>query len=330
MEIRLEAIQRARGGWGAAYGVQFRDRDFAAVGEEAFVPPTNTTQLAAFTFQEFDAGDWHFEAAARFETTDQENSVGGEDRDFNALSLSGGADVHVSDAVRIGGTVYRTERAPSTEELFSNGPHLATDQFELGDPDLGKETATGADLAFRHRESGHAVTLNLFYTDYDDYIFEAETGGEEDGLPVFQFTGADAEFYGFELQGELDVLERGTWNVGVDGLVEYVRATLETGDLPRIPPLSILAGVEADNGPISLRAEVDWADDQTKTAEFERATEGYTLVNLSAALAVDEDLSLRVGVDNLFDEDARQHTSFLKDEVPLPGRNFKVSLRAGF
>ena len=329
-EVRAEAIQRESGGWAAAYGVQLRNRDFSAIGEEAFVPPTETQQYAAFTFQELDRGDWHFEAAARVELTDQEDVVNGGQRDFTALSVSGGADVHLSDAVRIGGTVYRTERAPSTEELFSNGPHLATDQFELGDPTLGKETATGADLAFRHRESGHAVTLNLFYTNYDDYIFERETDLEEDGLPVFVFTGADAEFYGFELQGELDLFETADWAVAVDGLAEYVRAETDSQNLPRIPPLSILAGVTADTGPFFARAEVDWAAEQDDTAPFERGTDGYTLVNLSGGVRLSDAVTARLGVDNLFDEDARQHASFLKDEVPLPGRNVKLSVTGRF
>ena len=330
-EGRLELIQAERGGWAAAYGVQLRDRDFSAVGEEAFVPPTNTTQYAAFTFHEFDRGDWHFEGAARLELTDQQDVPGDTRRDFTALSLSAGADVHLSNAVRAGGSVYRTERAPSTEELFSNGPHLATDQFELGNPALGLETATGAELAIRHREPGHGVVLNLFYTSYDDYVYERETGLEEDGLPVFRFVGEDAEFYGFELQGEVDLAERGGWLFTLDGLAEYVRATLdEGGDLPRIPPLSILAGLEADNGPVSLRAEIDWADEQRKRSAFELPTDSYALVNLSLGWQFSEAVGVRVGIDNLFDVEARQHASFLKDEVPLPGQNLKVALRGRF
>ena len=143
----------------------------------------------------------HIEGAARFESTDQENSVSGEDLSFDLLSASIGGDIHLAEAFRVGGTVFRTERAPTTEELFSNGPHLATNQFEIGDVTLEEETATGVEGSFRYREGGSSVTLNLFYTDYSDYIFENEKGEIEDGLPVFQFTAEDAEFYGFEAVG---------------------------------------------------------------------------------------------------------------------------------
>jgi iron complex outermembrane receptor protein len=170
--------------------------------------------------------------------------------------------------------------------------------------------------------------VNLFYTSYDDYVFERETGLEEDGLPVFQFTGEDAEFYGIEALGDLDLFTAGEWSFGADALVEYVEAETDTQNLPRIPPLSALVGLEAQSGPLRLRAEADWADVQNDTAPFERKTKSYTLVNLFAAYDFGDDVTFALGVDNLFDDEARQHTSFLKNEVPLPGRNFRFTVSA--
>ena len=162
LEIRGEVIQAARGNWRAAHGVQYRQRDFSAIGEEAFVPPSETRQFGAYTFHEVELGNAHIEGAARFESTDQENSVSGEDLSFDLFSASIGGDIHLAEAFRVGGTVFRTERAPTTEELFSNGPHLATNQFEIGDATLEEETATGVEAALRYREGGNSVTLNLY------------------------------------------------------------------------------------------------------------------------------------------------------------------------
>lgn len=332
-EAKLEAIQRENNGWAAAYGVQIRHRDFSAIGEEAFVPPTKTKQIGLYTFHEKELGEFHLEGAARYENTQQENSVTGQDIDFNLLSVSAGGDVHISDAVRLGGTVFRTERAPTTEELFSNGPHLATEQFEVGDPTLGKETATGIEAAFRHREDGHFLTLNAYYTDYSNYIFETATGEEEDGLDVFQFTGEDASFKGFEVQGGLDITQLGSFTLKADALAEYVRAKTDSGNLPRIPPLSVLTGIEADSERFNFRAELDYAAEQNKVQTFEIPTDSYSLVNLFATWRAPmdaQDVRLSVSVLNLFDEDARQHTSFLKDSVPLPGRNVRFSIASRF
>jgi len=332
-EIRLEAIQREINGWQAAYGVQYRERDFSAIGEEAFVPPTTTEQFGAYSFQQVDFGDAHLEGAVRYESTDQENSVTGETRDFDLLSVSVGGDYHITEDVRIGGTIFRTERAPTTEELFSNGPHLATRQFELGDINLGKETATGIEGAFRVKYNGARLTLNAFYTDYDDYIFELQTPEVEDGLPVFQFVGEDASFRGFEVEAGLPLGTTGNVAWSWDGLAEFVRAETDSGNLPRIPPLSILSGFDAQIDNLTLRAEVDYAAEQNRITEFELPTDDYALINLFATwdLPVSEqDVKFSVSVINLFNSEARQHTSFLKDVVPLPGRNFRFNIRAAF
>lgn len=332
-EARIEAIQAKRNDWAAAYGVQLRKRDFSAIGEEAFVPPTTTQQFGIFTFHEKDFGDFHMEGAARYENTKQENSLTGTDRTFNLLSVSGGGDVHVSNTIRIGGTAFRTERAPTTEELFSNGPHLATSQFERGNSALGKETATGVEIALRHRENGHFITVNGFYTDYSDYIFERETGGEEDGLPVYEFTASDATFTGFEVQTGWELGKVGGFDVEVDGLAEYVRAKTATGNLPRIPPLSILTGLEAETDRVLLRAELDYAFSQKKLAVGEIPTNDYGLVNVFATWKSPvgaQNVRLKLSVMNLLNSEARQHTSFLKDIVPLPGRNVRFSISSKF
>ncbi len=330
-EVRAEVIQAERGTWRAAHGIQYRERDFSAIGEEAFVPPTLTQQFGAYTFHEIEIGNAHLEAAARFERTDQENSVTGDDRSFDLISVSGGGDIHLTDAVRLGGTVFRTERAPTTEELFSNGPHLATNQFELGDATLEKEVATGIEAAIRHREGAHNITLNLFYTDYTDYIFEAETAGEEDGLPIFQFVAEDAEFYGFEAAGETQFVSAGAFDLSADALVEYVRAKTESGNLPRIPPLSVLSGLEAESDRLKLRAEWEYVAEANDLGAFELPTDDYNLVNAFVtwkAPAGAENVALRFSVLNILDSEARQHTSFLKDLVPQPGRNFRFSITA--
>jgi len=131
----------------------------------------------------------------------------------------------------------------------------------------------------------------------------------------------------------MDVAEVGAFTIKADGLAEYVRAKTDGGDLPRIPPLSILTGLEAESERLKFRAELDYAAEQNKTAVFELPTDDYALVNLFAAWKAPigaQPVRLSVSVNNLLDNDARQHTSFLKDVVPLPGRNVRFSVAAQF
>ena len=193
--------------------------------------------------------------------------------------------------------------------------------------------ATGVEAVFRFRTDSNFLTANVFYTDYSNYIFETATGDEEDGLPVFQFVGQDASFKGFEVQAGQDIATMGAFDVKVDGLAEFVRAETDSGNLPRIPPLAGVAGLNLDNDTWALRAELDWAASQNRTAEVELPTDGFVLVNLFATYNFDlaeQDFSFKVSANNLLDDEARQHTSFLKDVLPLPGRNFKFSLAVDF
>ncbi len=332
-EIRIEAIQAERDGYAAAHGFQYRLRDFSAIGDEAFVPPTTTNQYAFFTFHEKDFGNIHLEGAARYENTQQENSVTGQEVDFDAFSFSVGGDVHLTDALRLGGTVFRTERAPTTEELFSDGPHLATSQFEIGDPTLGEETALGAEVSLRYRTEKFYLTVNGFYNDFQDFIFGSENGEIEDGLPVFVFQGEDTTFRGFEVQGGAQIARLADFDIGVDGLVEFVRADTETGNLPRIPPLGVLAGIEGENDQFKLRAELEYTAEQNRIAAFETPSDDFTFVNLFATWKTEigeNPLQLKVSAHNLFDQEGRQHSSFLKELLPLPGRNIKVSVATQF
>jgi len=336
-ELRSEVVQAERGNWKAAHGVQYKKREFSAIGAEAFVPPTTTKQLGLFTFHQFDFDTLHFEAALRYENTRHNNDTAATKLEFNGLSGSLGADYHITDTTKIGLSLYRTERAPTTEELFSNGPHLATNQFEIGNPNLGKEKSTGVEFSVRYRRGVDHITFNVFYTDYTDYVYEAFTGATRDvdgeAVPVTQFTPASAIFKGFEVETRKDLGQIFGLDAALDGSLEYVDATIDvTGNnnLPRIPPFGATLGLNLDADFWGVRAELSHAIKQTHVAFGELPTDAYTLVNAFVTYEINQTLTLRLSALNLTNQEARQHTSFLQDVVPLPGRNFKVSLGMKF
>jgi len=340
-ETRLDLIEKGGDNWSGATGFQFRRRDFSAIGEEAFVPPTITEQFGIYSVKEFTRDRFQFEVGGRFEHTYHDSETDNISRSFDTVSFSTGAGYDLGEDAFIGLTAFRTERAPNTEELFSDGPHLATDAFEIGDVNLGIETAFGLEATYTYATGPFSFVVNGFYTSYDDFIFEAETGEQQDGLDVFAFTSANAKFYGFETQVEVhlgasELGGLGTVDWHIDGQLDLVRAKLrdveEEDYLPRIPPLSALIGIEASTKFVDLRAELEFAAAQNRVTENELPTEGYTLWNayLSIRPFEDKSLSIELRGTNLTNADARQHTSFLKDLLPLPGRNVKVSLRAEF
>ncbi|MGF1457178.1 MAG: TonB-dependent receptor [Alphaproteobacteria bacterium] len=339
-EGRVELINRDSEIWGGllqgVQGVQFIRRDFSALGEEAFVPPTETFQFGIFQQRAYLNGPWRVELGTRFEYTNHENTVTGEEADFNGLSTSIGLGYQATDAIFVGATVSRTERAPTTEELFSNGPHLATGTFDVGDPTLEEEVALGVEATVRYVLDRFRFSVNGFYTSYDDFILFDETGEEEDGLPVFLFQGVDATFRGFEAEVDAELFRFRGFDIHADVGLDFVRATRDGGvdeDLPRIPPLSAVLGLEARHDYGDLRFELEAAAEQDDVAAFELPTESYQLFNIYATLrpfGPDSPVSVRMIATNLTDEEARLHPSFLKDTVPLRGRNFRIAFTASF
>jgi iron complex outermembrane receptor protein len=340
LEGRIELTQAQRGVWRAAWGAQLYTRDFEAIGAEAFVPRNLTTQVGLFTLHSFDLGAVRAEVGGRYEHTDirsTDTEFGGGPvnvrRDFDAISVTAGASVRLGPDWRLAGSVTRSERAPSAEELLANGPHAATAAFEVGDPDFDTERSLGGEVSIRTETARHTFSATAFYQDYSGFIELFPTGEEEDELPVFQFRQADARFWGVEVEGSAVLFRLADADIAVDGLLDYTNARIkEVGPAPRIPPLRVRGGAEARAGLFTARGEIEHAFAQDRIAEFETGTGAFTLVNASLAVRPfgrDNATTLLLEAANLFDVNARRHASFLKDYAPLAGRDLRVTLRVG-
>lgn len=334
LEARAVLEQNERGDWGGSTGVQYYFRDFDAFGAEAYVPKNRTNQFAVFTLQEIELTPVEIELAGRYETTEVVSQPLGFGRSFDAFSGALGLAHETDGDLRFGLTGSRVERAPSAEELLSNGPHIATQAFEVGDPDLRVESAWGLEAFARGSIGEGTVSVAVFRSWFEDYIYLAETGREEDDLPVFQYLQGDADYSGIEAQASYPIHERDGFTLLVDVRGDYIRAELADGTpLPRIPPLSLLGALEAQTGAFDARAEIQWSADQDRIAPFETRTGSFTHVNASLAwrpIRGNDNVTVLLQADNIFDVDTRRHASFTKDFVPLAGRNFKLSVKASF
>jgi len=331
-EARAELIQSG----GGVIGAQFTSRDFSAVGEEAFVPANDTTQFAVFTVQEFNISDRvEIEAAGRYERVDVESEPLGVDRGFDLFSGALSLILEASDDVRAGITGSRSERAPAGEELFANGPHIATQQFEIGDINLDTESAWGIETFVRGEAGPVQFGAAIFYQSFDDFIFLNATGEEEDELPVFVFLQQDANFFGFEADLVLPLIDNDSFKLTSDLRASYVSADLSDNEngVPRIPPVSLLGALEGEYDAFTLRGEVQWFGEQNEVSEFEPPTDDFAFVNAYLSwrpLQDNRSVVVQLAAENIFDVTGRRHSSFTKEFVPLPGRNIRASVRVGF
>ena len=288
------------------------------------------------------------------------------DQEFTPISLSAGVVYTINESYNVGVSLSRSERAPSASELLSFGPHIGTRTYEIGalfdlseegefvlsQTAIDLETANNIDLTFRKTQGDVGFVFNAFYNQVDNYYFQEETGlfaesghdhdhgeeghGEEghdehsDELPVYLFGSADAILHGFELQ----VAWQTTDNLKLDFFADYVKARLKDGGaLPRTSPMRVGSHVAYTLDNIRADLDITYFAKQDDISTFETETDGYTLVDASITYDIplgDIDLSVYLSGENLTDEEARVHTSFLKDIAPRPGRNFAFGVRGYF
>lgn len=331
---RLVVTHEELAGWNGAFGVQTQHRQFAAVGEETFVPPTTTKGIGVFLTEQRDFGPVKIELGARHDKQSVEPDNGAK-RNYDPNSFSAGAAWRFADEWHLSLNLDHAERAPSEEELFANGPHEASNTFEIGS-DLGKEKSNQAELGLHFHGDVVEGKVAVYYNKYKNFIYLADTGEVEDDLPVRIWSQNDATFRGAEAEATFH-LSKGTtghWDLRVFG--DTVRATLSDGggNVPRIPAgrLGSTLSWSAD----SLRASLGAVRymKQDKIAAFETDTAGYTLVNAHFAWTFvnDERSQWEAFVDgnNLTNQTARPATSLFKDVAPMPGRNVSVGVRAFF
>jgi len=330
-ETRFSTIELGGGNLDSAAGIQAFSRDFVAQGEEAFVPPSLTEDFGLFLVERWDTGAWGLEGGLRLENRDIETA--GTSRSFDTFSISGSAFWRPQENTFLAVTLSSNERAPTDVELFADGEHIATSTVENGDPDLDVESAVSIEFTARTEFGSWAFEGAAFHAEYDGFIGAFPTGEEEEEFLVVEYRQEDASLSGFEGRLEGPLGEFAGWNLSGELTGEYVNASIDAGgDMPRIPPLSFTAGVSAEMGVHQLHGEVVWAGEQDNVAEFELPTEGYTLLNARYSVTPFEDRGMRIILEgrNLADEEARLHTSFLKDALPLPGRNFRAALVMDF
>jgi len=339
-EGRLEFVQANRGGWGGGFGAQVYHRNMNVVGDEKFLPPNTTDQIGLFALESYVSGKFRGEGGLRFEQqnvhADADTDIGNPElsRRFRSVSGSLGASYQIAQGVKLGINGSRTERAPSADELFANGPHGGTQAFEIGDPGLRQEASWGLEATLGVTGDGYSLTGSVFRSWFDNYIYERRTGAVRDNLPVYQISQAPARYSGVEMEGSLRVGTIGAFTINLDTVADYIRATITgVGPAPRIPPLRILAGVEAQSERLNARLEVEHTAAQNRVAALETPTPGFNLVNASISytpLKEHKSLSLALSANNIFDVDARRHASFLKDYAPLAGRDIRLSARFSF
>ncbi len=340
LESRLELIHVINDGWKNAYGVQYNDREFAAVGEEAFIQPLDQQRYGLFAVSHYHNDHWDMEGGLRFDR-DEFDPDNGDDEDFSVYSVSFGAQRKLQNDMQFNVFVARTERAPQETALYADGPHLATLTFETGSTDIDEETSYNIEFGLEQKKSSYTWAVNAYYNRIDDFIYLAGVDANNDGIAdrsdedgMFELDGElltgvyeneDAEFYGIEAEFVKQLASNSAYDLRGRIFGDYVRAEFDdsdAGDVPRIPTGRIGLGLDGYRNTWNGTIDLIYVDDSNNEADLETDTDSYTMLNASVSkifYAGNSDIKVFLRGENLLDEDARQHTSFTKDRVVLPG-----------
>lgn len=334
-ETRVELVHAPISGWRGALGLQLNDRDFSALGEEAFVTPTATTSSGFFLLEERSFEFGVIEIGARIEQLEHDPLSALPGYDETAISLATGINWDLDDNRDLRVNLSRSERHPDAAELYADGAHLATGLFEVGlfalGSDVTQEVSNNLDVSLHHHDDVRDWEISVFYNRINDYIFLQDTGAVEDGLPVAQYQQQNARFYGVEM--ELTQKLGGAqspFEMRVFG--DFVRGETAGENLPRVQPARLGLGLSWSTDDWMLQAESIFHAKQNRVSSFQ--TDSFTMLNLNAIRTIVTASDMRWDIfakaSNLLDEDARRSTSFLAANVPLPGIALQGGVRLRF
>lgn len=348
-DLRAEASHKALAGLSGTIGATWSDRRDVQVGESLFLPTLKSNRVALFALEHLHLNDsLRVELAARYqrEGLSAENLINGQtvkapSYNGSSTSLSSSLVWQVMPDVSARLTVSRLERLPNAQELYAKGLHLASNTYECGllndqftcggaanDANIRRQVAQTLEWSVRKNQGAWQYAANVYDTHFDDYIY-ARTLNSIDSFRLIKYTQADARFTGADVQTSYAVLPQ--LRLGV--IADTVRARLDSGSaLPRISPMRSGLFAQAELGNLALSARYYYVSRQSDREAGETATPSHNLLNLTADyhFGPNRAYSLFARADNLLDEVVYQHTSFLANRVPEPGRSITAGFRVDF
>ncbi len=316
--------------------INLSQEDVAIIGEEAFMKPVDSQMLSFgyFICRELEVMDVDF--GVRLDQVDRDGAIGNTLHDISESNLSTaltmGWDVANNVGITLG--ISSVARAPSEIELFMNGTHLAAARNEFGNVNLESERSNNIDFSVGYENNGYFVNASVYANAVDDYIYIKNRGTVTKGRPNVDYAQADADFNGYEFEvGRSFSTNNGELQISY-GREEVVGTFASGGNVPRITPIKNVYRFAFEQRDVTYDIKIMDVQKEDDIGFGESVTDGYTMfdfdIRRSIAIGNDEELVLSVFGRNLMDEKARNHTSYVKNEVPLAGRNFGIKLNFNF
>jgi iron complex outermembrane receptor protein len=308
------------------------DEDTAILGDEAFMKPVQSVETIIGYYLAKQFSSIHLDFGVRRDEVNRKSLISSTayDKDIDLTSYVLGLCYELSAIADLNLSFGSVERAPSSVEMFMNGKHAAINRFEKGNPNLKSEEAQNIDLSLNFDNDNFYGSINFYQNDIDNYIYLKDSSETISGTVVANYLQKDAEFSGYEIQfgtqmdfynGSLDL------SIGRD----QVEGTFANGEnVLRVLPARVLYSLSYEEDNLSIDLGLTNVKPQNDLGAGETATAGYEMLDFSIGqtFAVEgiENFKVVFFADNLLNEIARNHSSIVKNELPLPGKNLGLKL----
>ncbi len=330
-EMRGEFFHNNPAAWSGVFGLSYKSDDLSVVGQEAFLPSTQSDVMSLFLLESLKRDKWIVEAAFRGDRV----SYSRNNYEEGLFNMSLGLGYKTAPTTLIGGSIARTARAPSIIELYADGAHVGAQRFERGNARLDQEKALALEAYYRIERGPARLTLSYYENHFDDFISPHNTGVQDatSQLYIHEYRQSDAKIKGLEVEAYLALPSVQGVDLGVAGNISRQKGTFDAGgNLPTIPPvqteLSLVANMLSLSGELSVRH----ASKQSDVAANELPTNSWTRLDMSINWqpALEDGPTISLVGRNLTDEEIRYHTSAIKDLLPEPGRDLSLTISQKF
>jgi len=316
------------GSFDGMLGASFIYQNYSTIGEEKFFADANLYLASLVLYEELGLGNLTLQTGFRFDyarvRSKEFEGIQAQDKKFGVFSSSAGIVYKSGNPVSVSLSFSRGFRVPSLQELFAYGPHLGTQSFEIGNPNLKPETSNEIDLSLKLLSEKSTADISLFLNYVNDFTYPFNTGriDTSSNLPIYEYKAANAFLRGFEAKFETQLFK----NFNASLLFDYVEGKRRDVDeyLPFIPPFRSIASVEYRTSKFNFGVEVKAVSSQNKIAPTETRTPGYVIFNLHLGLRLPMKgfaQEINLNVENLTNRRYYDHLSRIKDFAPMPGRN---------
>jgi iron complex outermembrane receptor protein len=259
----------------------------------------------------------------------------------NYLGLSGslGLKYHWTQNFENHLIIARAFRAPSPNELFSNGVHHGAGAYEIGDPLLKGETAYNVSLNSVYRTGKLEVEFGLYNNNIQHFIYLKplmEQGNPvfittvRGSFPSFTYEQIDASFKGMD--GQVSYIISDSWSLQQKTSIVRAYDELNKAYLVNIPP---------DRFEYLIRYQfkkynqyVSWGLTQISTqkrveknSDFTPPPKGYVLGQVHWGISLNK-FDFGVSVTNAFNQAYRDYLNRFRYFADDQGQN--VSFRATY